>query len=1141
MALANIAELFYRSGKNVLMIDWDLEAPGLERFFFKGEELDEIRAHEGIMDILLDYKQQMREKIEFPENGELPFKKPEEFFIDVYPESDQKNHLWLITPGKRTNEDFSNYANTVLSFDWGDFYENWQGESYLEWFRQECIEKAEVVLIDSRTGITEIGGICTYHLADVVILLCAANDQNINGTLRMVRNFSNPDLTELRRGRKLATLIIPARIEKFSQVDALNRFRRKFAQEFIEYIPLYNEELEIPYVPIYAFEEIIASNESKQSDYYVPELVEAYSKIFYQLTPKKGSLPSLATSVLYALGAENLTDRIKQLYRLVKETRPGSPEEQELRRQIQALNRTIEKNASLSAKPPYSKEEELRQLKYMIRETMPGSQKERELRRQIQALEREVEGNASFSAENPWQLPSRARYFTGREAELATLLEDLQPGRVVTLCGPGGIGKTALAAEAVWALKERNELQQRFPDGVIFYSFYGRPDHALAFEHIIRSFDPEAQQFSAQNAEQLLINKCALLLLDGTEEVDDFQSILKIRGMCGVLVTSRRKADAVAERQDMPSLPIEETVNLLRAWGGDRVKEDEATQKLCKKLGGLPLAVRLAGRYLSQTGETAAEYLEWLETQPFEALRLGEYREENVKMLLERSVQQISEDAQRVLAVVGVLNLSPFAVEPLVAALELSVRQMRAVLGELMNYGLLVRPVTYYTVSHALIHTYASRCLSVEPDTLRRLAGYYTNFAKKQSEQGLAGYARLDTERVHLMRVIDRCQAQEEWQSVNALVWAVNEYLDIRGYWTEWVTALKAGIHAARQQNERHDESVHLSSLGLAYTNLGQVDKAIEYYEQALTIAHEIGDRFSEGSQLGNLGLAYADLGQVAQAIEYYEQALAIDREIGDRRGEGSQLGNLGLAYADLGQVDKAIEYHQQALIIARVIGDRRGEGSQLGNLGLAYADLGQVDKAIEYHQQALIIARVIGDRRGEGSQLGNLGLAYADLGQVDKAIEYHQQALIIARVIGDRRGEGSQLGNLGLAYADLGQVDKAIEYHQQALTIAREIGDRFSEGNILGNLGNVYLTLGQLEHAINYCEQSLAIAREISNRRIEGEQLKNLGKIYGTLEKKQQAMEHYQQALAIFEEMGLPEANEVRQKFAELDNSSGT
>jgi len=288
--------------------------------------------------------------------------------------------------------------------------------------------------------------------------------------------------------------------------------------------------------------------------------------------------------------------------------------------------------------------------------------------------------------------------------------------------------------------------------------------------------------------------------------------------------------------------------------------------------------------------------------------------------------------------------------------------------------------------------------------------------------------------------------------------------------------------------------SAVLGNLGLAYSDLGQVEKAIEYHEQALVISKEIGDRRGEGNHLGNLGLANSDLGQVEKAIEYYEQTLVISKEISYRRGEGNSLGNLGIAYSHLGQVEKAIEYYEQALVISKEIDDRRGEGNRFGNLGNAYSDLGQVEKAIEYYELSLVISKEIGDRRGEGNHFGNLGNAYINSGQVEKAIEYYEQALVISKEIGDKRGEGVDLGNLGIAYRHLGQVEKAIEYYEQALVISKEIGDRRGEGNHLENLGNAYSDLGQVEKAIEYYEQALVISKEIGDKRGEGNRLGNLG-----------------------------------------------
>jgi tetratricopeptide (TPR) repeat protein len=276
-----------------------------------------------------------------------------------------------------------------------------------------------------------------------------------------------------------------------------------------------------------------------------------------------------------------------------------------------------------------------------------------------------------------------------------------------------------------------------------------------------------------------------------------------------------------------------------------------------------------------------------------------------------------------------------------------------------------------------------------------------------------------------------------------------------------------------------------LGNLGNAYSSLGKVEKAIKYYEDALTISKKIGDGRGEGNSLGSLGNAYSNLGQDAKAIEYYKGALVIARETGDRRVEGMVIGSLGNAYSNLGQYAKAIEYHEDALAIARKIEDRRVVGNVLGNLGNDHYRLGQVEKAIEYYEYALVIARELGDKYGEEVRLGNLGTVYRNLMQVEKAIEYYEYALVIAREIGDRRNEGNHLGNLGLAYRNLGQIEEAIKCHDGALAIAREMGDRRGEGTDLENLGTAYSDLGQVEKAIKYFEDALVIGREIKDPKI--------------------------------------------------------
>jgi tetratricopeptide (TPR) repeat protein len=204
-------------------------------------------------------------------------------------------------------------------------------------------------------------------------------------------------------------------------------------------------------------------------------------------------------------------------------------------------------------------------------------------------------------------------------------------------------------------------------------------------------------------------------------------------------------------------------------------------------------------------------------------------------------------------------------------------------------------------------------------------------------------------------------------------------------------------------------------------------------------------NRQQEGIALGNLGIAYSHIGEPRKAIEFYEQALVIAHEIGDRRGEGYVLHGMGVAYKNIGEPRKAIEFHEQALVIIRDIDDRRGESYALGNLGLAYADLGELSKTIEFCKKALVIAREIGNRRSEGNALNNLGLAYAELGEPGKALEFYEQRLVIAREIIDRRGEGYTLFGSARALDKLEDRPQAIARAQAALQIFEEIEHPFA------------------------------------------------------------------------------------------------
>ncbi|TEU11600.1 MAG: hypothetical protein E3J21_23210, partial [Anaerolineales bacterium] len=172
MALANVAVILAQWGHDVLIVDWDLEAPGIEIYFKPYLGAEAVTRQEGVVDLLW--------------SAAGPAAKPEgrknwqDFLVDIQvPEI--KGCLHLLTAGKRDDE----YFRKVRSLDLHGFYYNQQGGLFVESLRNEWKEDYDYILVDSRTGITDIGGICTIQLPDMLVPMFTATDQALTGAVEV--------------------------------------------------------------------------------------------------------------------------------------------------------------------------------------------------------------------------------------------------------------------------------------------------------------------------------------------------------------------------------------------------------------------------------------------------------------------------------------------------------------------------------------------------------------------------------------------------------------------------------------------------------------------------------------------------------------------------------------------------------------------------------------------------------------------------------------------------------------------------------------------------------------------------------------------------------------------------------------------
>lgn len=262
LALANIGALLTRWGFKVLCVDWDLEAPGLHLYFDRWIEKDttsgETTPRPGLTELIHDY---------------VDGKEPQwsEFLTEVrFPET--TNSLKLMTAGKLDD----GYVQRMQGLDWKRLYEEHQLGNFLEQLRSEWKKEFDFVLIDSRTGITDIGGICTVQLPDLMVLLFTANLQSLRGSLDVVNRAQQTRKSLPFDRAKLLVLPVATRFEMRVEYELAQQWLKTFATELREiysewaHKDVTAEELlnhtRVPYIPFWSFGEKLAVIEKGTDD-----------------------------------------------------------------------------------------------------------------------------------------------------------------------------------------------------------------------------------------------------------------------------------------------------------------------------------------------------------------------------------------------------------------------------------------------------------------------------------------------------------------------------------------------------------------------------------------------------------------------------------------------------------------------------------------------------------------------------------------------------------------------------------------------------------------------------------------------------------------------------------------------------------
>ena len=247
LCLVNVAWVLASNGLRVLAMDWDLEAPGLLRYFQPLVEDPHCEKIGGVLDLLDNYMTDALSQGPSASLDTLPYVQ------SVQWDFPQGGYLDVIGAGRQD----AAYASRVNAFPWETFYQKLGGNAWLDRLKIGLKEEYDYILIDSRSGVSDTNGICTVQMPDKLVVCFTLNNQSLTGSAQTAKSVVGQ-----RRGTPLRVFPVPMRLER-GEKEILQRGLQFAREQFIEFVPPDQEEywskVAFFYTPFYAQSEMLAA------------------------------------------------------------------------------------------------------------------------------------------------------------------------------------------------------------------------------------------------------------------------------------------------------------------------------------------------------------------------------------------------------------------------------------------------------------------------------------------------------------------------------------------------------------------------------------------------------------------------------------------------------------------------------------------------------------------------------------------------------------------------------------------------------------------------------------------------------------------------------------------------------------------
>ncbi len=723
----------------------------------------------------------------------------------------------------------------------------------------------------------------------------------------------------------------------------------------------------------------------------------------------------------------------------------------------------------------------------------------------------QVPTEAEPEAFAPHNLPVPTTSFVGRDPELleiARLLE-IPHCRIITVHGPGGVGKSRLAIESAFGQVRGSSFQ----DGVYFVPLVAltSPEQIPMAIATVLGLTLEANEEPLERIKAYLGAKRVLLVLDNYEQLLSGATLpVELIEACAnlqVLVTSRVRLNLAEEHVvSLEGLPLPlvgssfedavyaEALRLL-VQRGKKARLDfhlgpeelpEAV-KLCALLDGSPLGIELAMAWvrLMPLGEILMEVERNLDFLESLAHNVPE-RHHSLRAVFEHSWALLSPREQRVLRRLAVFR-GGFRREAASAVAGATL----PILVSLVDRSMVrVLPNGRFD-QHALLYRFTSEKLAENPDdrtdAQEQHAAYFLALAE-EVEPHLEGpeqslwLPRLEAEHDNVRAVLSWALQSDRVEPGLRLAGSLGRFWDVGGHYYEgrdWLDETLAHPGASARSQARFKA---LDRAGLLAHSQGDYTVARTRIEQSVAASRELGNKRGIANELKSLE-AFIDL-DAAAASALIEESLALSRKQGDRRGIATALNYLGQAARDQGDLAAERSHFEESLSISRELGDKLGISASLTLLGETAQNQGDLAAARSLYEESLAVSRELGNKQFIGHSLIDLGKVAQGQGDLATARTHFEESIATFQDAGDKRWIGHSLSDLGMVVHDQGEVATALLLFEESLALYRELGNAYFIAYSLEHLAIVTHDQGDLASARTHLEECLTIRWELGDRR---------------------------------------------------------